>query len=161
MHCAGQQSATELWLVMVLGDQLSLALSDSEPAQSFRAEGTAFHATGPSTMSAFYDRLVDQHGNLVGVRIAPIMKDADAVLERVPLRQYIRRGGEEPWFDVYLGNGVRADAESTGDQAFGGRIYLGEKGEMAVSLDLGYLATTEQDIEVVKLASARWVEIGS
>lgn len=161
MNRAGQQSATELWLVMVLGDQLSLALSHSEPAQSFRADGTDFRATRSSTMGAFYDRLVDGHGNLVGVRIAPVMTDADAVLERVPLREYIRQADDEPWFDVYLGSEIRGDAESTGDQAFGGRIYLGGEREMAISLDLGYLATTKEDIEAVKLAPARWVEIGS
>ena len=160
MHRVGQESAIELWLVMVFSNQLSLALSDSEPAQSFRADGVAFHATGTSAMSAFYDRLVDQHGELVGVRIAPVMEDAAAVLDRVPPRPYIRRVNQQPWFDVYFGNVVHNDAESDGDQAFGGRFYLGERREMAVSLDLSYLAATERDIEAVKLAPARWVEIG-
>ncbi len=59
---------------------------------------------------------------------------------------------QEPWFDVYFGQAINSNAECQGDQAFGGRIYFAGGEQMAVSLDLGYLAASQEDIDTVRAA---------
>jgi hypothetical protein len=56
-----------------------------------------------------------------------------------------------------------AQLESGGEQAFGGWIFRGEDGGVAVSIDLGYLLggddTADADLAAVRAASARWLTI--
>jgi len=153
------RGSAELWLVLFLREELSLALRPAEPARTFRVDSQVFCAIDASAMSAFYDRLVDATGQLVGIRIAPTTTLGCRTLGSVPPRAYIDRTEEEKWLDVYLFGSNRSQAQCEGDQAFGGRIYVAGDDQVAVSLDLGYLASSERDIETVRMIPGLWIEI--
>lgn len=55
-----------------------------------------------------------------------------------------------------------ADLDSSGDQAFGGQLFHGSKGEVALTIDLEYLIggpTEAADIVALREARAIWTEI--
>ena len=148
----------EIWLVITLGDTLGLSLADEEPGTVLRVDGTVYRSAA-STIQAFFDRLIDSRGILVGIRVAPVHKEGDHAFAGLRPRAYLRRSRDEHWIDVFFAASTRQDAESAGDQAFGGRIYQNDLGAVAISLDLRYLASSPDDIEAVRTAPVRWCKI--
>ena len=91
----------EIWLVITLGDTLGLSLADEEPGTVLRVDGTVY-LSAASTIQAFFDRLIDSRGILVGIRVAPIHKEGDHAFTGLRPRAYLRRSRDEHWIDVFF-----------------------------------------------------------
>lgn len=147
----------EEWLVLVLGGELSLALVPKTLTGSFRIADVEYRSPDDNFLTAFYDRLVDDAGRLIGIRVNPTTSVAEELLGSVPPQPYLHRG--EGYVDIFLTVSAVPDAESTGDQAFGGQVFSSSKGDVALSLDVNYFCASEDDYSAIRSAKARWVEL--
>lgn len=148
------------WLVMVLEPhRLALAKVAAEPREELTVGGTRYRSLYTGAVAAFYDRILDDAGRLAGVRFWPTAEAPTLWLAKLPRRPYLRVRPDENYFDVYFRRPTYPDASSEGDQAFGGRIYEAAPGQIAISLDLDYLATSTEDLRAVDEALVDWVHV--
>lgn len=147
----------EAWLVMGLDPQLVLALSPREPADEIVLGETGYRSSGEGAVTGFYDRILNDAGYFAGVRVWPSAERAAALMSALPDRPYLRISPGKDYFDVYFDGPPYPKASSEGDQAFGGRFYRAADGRLAISLDLGYLADSDDDLRAVKSAQVRLV----
>jgi hypothetical protein len=146
------------WLIIFFEDQLWLGLVNGESPDSFTARGIEYRETGHGDLTAFYDRLEDRVGRLAGIRLYAV-RGTEQFLLAVPETSYVGRFSQEPIMDVYFFPGATEEVVSTGDQAFGGKWFVGTGGRLALSLDFAYLASGEDDWQALNEAAAEWITI--
>ena len=159
MNRKAHEQDSDTWLVAVLGEQLALAVSEQEPSERIQVDGVWYATADPSAVTAFYDRLLDASGAMVGVRVCPTTTEGSTILHQLPRRAYLRVAEDVPCFDIHLFPERAATATSAGDQAFGGRFYRAQDGTIALSLDLGYLTTSPDEREAVLAAPVKAARI--
>jgi|SRR5690349_8283596 hypothetical protein len=149
----------DTWLVMALEPQLVLAVSAREPGDELVLDSIRYHSSDEGAVTGFYDRILNDAGRFAGIRIWPMAERAEALMAALPERPYLRVAPREGCVDVYFDGPPYPNASSEGDQAFGGRFYRGAGGHIAISLDLGYLADSEEDLQAVQSARVRWATL--
>lgn len=146
------------WLVLFFGRQLSLGWLPDHERPVFSAEGLEYKAVDADFLPTLHDRLVDDHGRLLGIRIWPVSASASEFLESLPRTGYMTLGNG--FVDVWLSEAPVYGAGSTGDQAFGARIYKSGLGaQVALALDIDYICLSDADRASIEGASARWVSV--
>ncbi len=145
------------WLYLVFGPELSLALHPSSPTGRFRLGGVEYRAPDDNYLTAFYDRLVDPADRLIGIRIHPVASAAEMLIGRLTALPYLYLGAG--YIDVFLTGSAVPDAESTGDQAFGGQVFTSIGGDVAISLDVHHFCASPDDLSALRQAQARWVDL--
>lgn len=149
----------ETWLVLIFRDELYVGLIKGESPRGFWVADTHFKDEGLGDLTAFYDRLVDASGELVGIRLCPVVNQTDYLLRRLPKAPYLQLSETDPCVDVYFSRQPVPNVESTGDQAFGGKLFQSVNGEFAISVDLSYLAESERDFVAISNSETGWVQI--
>lgn len=152
-----QHEVMEQWLVLLFGNELALALAPKSLGSSFHVDGVEYRSQTSNFLTTFYDRITDDSDRLVGIRIWPAIANDAGFLDRLPRTSYLQVG--EGFVDVWLSEAPVPSAESTADQAFGGRIYESAASTLALSLDVNYLCASEADFASVRAANARWVSL--
>src|SRR5688500_13926796 len=107
-------------LFVIFRSELTLSFHVPPATQVFWLDGAEYRAPDGNYLTAFYDRIVDAAERLIGIRIHPVTELGDALLEPVVDAPYLRP--DDGFVDVFLTGSAVPDAESTGDQAFGGQI---------------------------------------
>lgn len=143
-------------LVMVFRPRLALAIVSADPGSEFFAGGDRFRAVSESYLTAFYDRVRDQNGQLVGLEVTPVEGTEPLVASLSPF-EYVQLVEEGRRARVFFAGKIRGNASSSADQAFGGRIYRSARGELAISLDLEWLDSS--DIRAIKSSTALWLSL--
>ena len=149
----------ETWLVIALEPELVFAMTSEEPGDEFILDSVRYSTSAEGAVTGFYDRILNDAGRLAGVRVWPMAERAKALISAVSERPYLRILSREGCIDVYFDGPPYPNGTSEGDQAFGGRFYRASNGEVAISLDLGYLADSAEDFEAVKTAAVRWATL--
>lgn len=152
----GNRSGTE-WLFLMLGSELSLALAPPPRTGRFRVGDAEYRAPDDNYLTAFYDRLVDSDDRLVGIRIHPATEPAEELIQRVRPARYLLVG--PGYIDIFLSGPAVPDAESTSDQAFGGQVFLSDRGDIAISVDVHHLCASPEDIDAIRGARATRVAL--
>jgi hypothetical protein len=147
------------WLVMFLEPKLAFATTWTEPGEEFIVSDTRYKAIYPGSVVSFYDRILDDSGRFAGVRFCPTSEHLKFLFGRLPARSYLRVTAGASCFDVYFRGPPYPKGSSEGDQAFGGRLYEAEPGQLAISLDLQYLADSADDLEAVRTAAVHWIAL--
>jgi hypothetical protein len=149
----------DTWLVMALEPQLAIAVSAHEPGDELVLDSIRYQSSDEGAMTGFYDRILNDAGRFAGIRIWPVAERAEALIAALPERPYLRVSAREGCVDVYFDGPPYPNASSEGDQAFGGRFYRAAGGQIAISLDLGYLADSGDDLQAVRSARVRWANL--
>jgi len=145
------------WLVLVFGRDLCLARLSESTRSSFTVDRVEYQAVDSNFLPTFHDRLVDERDCLVGIRIWTASTAAAGLFNGLPNATYLTFGAG--FVDVWLSEAPIPGAKSTGDQAFGARIYRSASGYLALAIDIDYLCASEGDLANVERANARWVAL--
>jgi hypothetical protein len=146
----------ERCLVMVFRSRLGLALVSADPGGEFVAGGDRFRAVSETYLTAFYDRVQDQSGKLVGLEITPV-EGAEFLVASISPFEYVQPLEEGRRARIFFAGRIRGNANSSAEQAFGGRVYRSTRGELAISLDLDWLDSS--DIRAIKSSPADWLAV--
>lgn len=152
-----EQRPRDRWLVLIFREKLELGWVDGESPAAFRAGESIFREISRGDLVAFYDRLVDERGEIVGIRICPV-REVSGFQARLPPASYLCHTADSSCVDVYFGGEV-LNADNTGDQAFGGRLFASSDGQLAISVDFSYLAESERDYLAVENAAVEWARV--
>lgn len=142
--------------VMIFLNELVFGFVQKTIAGNFIVEDTGFSAVDDNFLSAFWDRLLDSRGELVGVRVTPVSPPAEELRDAVRGLPYVT--GRGPAFDVWLTEGPIADAYNNGEQAFGGRVFRSDAGRFALSIDAGSLFISADEGRLAN-AHGKWATI--
>lgn len=148
------------WIIVFFDSELALAGVEHDPGDEFWVDGVHYVDALGSDFVAFYDRLESGSGRLVGIRIWPLEPAEPLLLNRSAMPAYVRLPEGLDCIDLFLSPDPW-DGHTTGDQAFGGRVYKSDSGRLAVSIDLAYLAQSPDDVEAVRTAQVRWTDVRS
>ena len=153
-------------LILLFGDRLGLAFAPDYDIARFSADGVRYENTGAGGITSLYDRLIGADGELIGVQLScfPVDSGLDEAMAALGPRPYLdvsiaRRTRS---YGVFFGAKVDRTAESTGDQAFGGEIFRGPAGELAVSIDLDYLSgggNEAADLAAIQAVRTWWPQV--
>jgi hypothetical protein len=156
-------------LLLFFREQLGLAFAPLDELSEFEAAGVRYRDRGAGFMTSTYDRLTDAAGRLIGFVVwgVPAAAGVAETLAALPPRPYLdrvvtTRDGQPLAYAVYLTGTPQADADSTGDQAFGGQCFEGAGGEFALSIDLGYLLDgprEAEDLATIRAAPVHWLTL--
>jgi hypothetical protein len=147
----------DAWLLAVFGERLALGMIHGPSPDQFRRGDQVFQNRDHGDLTAFYDRLVDAAGHLVGIRVWPVGRAVE-VLTRLPEAVYLRRPDGQS-FEFYFAPVAKEQATSTGDQAFGGKFFETPNDLLAMSLDFSYLAESEEDYNRIHIPTAEWIPV--
>jgi hypothetical protein len=149
--------------------QLGLALLPPTELAGFRADGVRYRDTGVGFFTSLYDRLRAPDGQLAGIVVwcLPEAAGLGAALAALGSRPYLRRYGTSPAIYAVLFRELAQSEEEQldggGEQAFGGQIFRGDDGGLALTVDLDYLFGSDEsfatDLAAVRAALAHWVAI--
>ena len=145
------------WLVLLFQPRLGLGRLPDHQQSSFTANGVQYVAVDTDFLPTFHDRLLDDCGRMVGIRIWPVSPAAAEFLRSLPRAEYTSFG--DGFVDVWLSEGPIQLATSSGDQAFGARIFRSASVGLALAIDINYLCASERDLASVEGANASWVSI--
>jgi len=148
----------ERCLVMIFRPRLALALVPGDPGPEFVAGGDRFLTVMDTYLTAFYDRVRDESGKLVGLEITPVEGARQVVASLSPF-EYVQLVDEGRRARVFFAGTIRGNPSSSAEQAFGGRIYRSVRGELAISLDLEWLDSP--DIRAIKASAAQWLTVSA
>jgi hypothetical protein len=149
----------------MFAERLTLAFVPSLDIASFTASGTRYRDVGAGHLVAHYDRLRDSRSKFVGLQLWANPEEAGLarLLEKLPPRPYlVSHGGSPPSYDLLFQPSVPGDLESSEDQAFGGQLFHGSGGEVALTIDLEYLIGGHAEVAelaALKEAPVIWTEI--
>jgi hypothetical protein len=125
-----------------------------------------YENTGAGGLTSLYDRLVDAEGCLIGIQLwcYPVTTGLEEALAALGPRTYLddTLAPSTRSYGIYLSGAVDHSAGSTGDQAFGGEIFRGSAGELAVSIDLAYLCGGDSeatDLATIRAAPVWWPQL--
>jgi len=124
--------------MMIFGPHLALSIMPSDPGDGFLAAGSRFHAITESYITAFYDRILDEAEELVGFELTPVA-GTEFLVSRLLRFEYVESVDEDRRVRVFFGTQILGSTRSVSDQAFGGRIYETEGGQLALSIELDWL----------------------
>lgn len=151
-------SSDDRCLVMIFRPRLTLAVVPGDPGSTFRAGSDLFRAVSETYLTAFYDRVRDQGGQLVGLDITPV-EGAEQLVGSLSPFEYVQLVDDGQRARVLFAGKIRGNVSSLADQAFGGRIYRSSRGELAISLDLEWLDSS--DIKAIKSSTGHWVSLSA
>ena len=151
------QNTDGYWLLVLFRDELSLELVEKVSSGMFRSDGIDYISPDDNFLTAFYDRLVDVSGELVGIRVHPATHIADELLGRLKARPYLDI--QNGHLDLFISAVERGGVESTGDQAFGGQVFSSPDGDIAISIDINALFNSAEDFRAIKVSQAKWISI--
>jgi hypothetical protein len=147
----------EQWLVLIFGPTLSIGLAPKSMPSRFRVGYAEYETLDSNYLTAFFDRLLDPAGRLVGMRVSPVADSVQKLMQLLPRAPYLTI--DDDGFDVWFSEAPLADTVNGGDQAFGGQVFRTNEGVFAMSFDANYLCATEADYMTLREANARWVVI--
>jgi len=150
------ESESDCWLVLIFGQTLKIGFAPKAMEDSFRVDVTTYRCDDPDYLTSFVDRLLDEHGRVVGFCISPVSASGHMLAASLPPRAYLRRAGGA--LEVWISEAEIDNAHNAGDQAFGGRVFCGDNGEWAMTIATGDLLS-QKDVEFVALANAEHVEV--
>lgn len=141
-------SAAIPWLVFFLGPRLGLAWVPRDLEDIFTGDDEIFSCVTDdiealNQFPAFYDRLHDPAGRLVGIQVTPLVwSDLPLVVGTLPFVRTVNNGKQ---LQIFFAP-IPAQVIDSGDQAFGGRIYRSDTGEVAISCDTYFLENGEREM---------------
>jgi hypothetical protein len=159
------------YLALFFGEQLALAFLPPLAFASFRANGVQYRDMGARHFVAHYDRLLSEGGELAGIQLWANPEEAGLgrLLDRLPSREFLEPlGGSPPIYRVHFAGRVTEALTDMGDQAFGGQLFRGDDGGVALSIDLDYLcagsgeraeAEEAADLSAIRRANATWSQL--
>lgn len=142
--------------VMIFYRELVLGFVPSSTRGAFHVDGAEFIAMDDNFLSAFWDRLLDANGQLVGVRVIPVSSAAEQLCAGLKGAPYATIDGGA--FEVWLSEAPLPDAQNSGEQAFGGQVFRDGEGRFALSIEANFLFT-EADEARLSNAHGRWATI--
>lgn len=145
------------WLVLVFEPRLRLGRLSDHERSSFTADGVQYVAIDTDFLPTFHDRLLDDCGRMVGIRIWPVSPAAAEFVRSLPRAGYTAFG--DGFVDVWLSEVPIQVATSSGDQAFGARMFRSPSDGLALAIDISFLCASERDFASVEGATANWVSI--
>jgi hypothetical protein len=147
----GEQS-----FVMIFRPELLIGLAPKTLSGSFRVEDVEYVSVDENHLTAFCDRVIDHENELVGINISPVSEFAERLVIGVRRAPYVtsESGAFQVWFTESPLEGVR----NSGEQAFGGQVFRNPAGDLALSIDAGFLFMVADEPRL-KNAHARWATI--
>jgi hypothetical protein len=142
----------ETWLLIFPGEKLEMVLSTVAPTDGFVAGAVRYNNSDQGNIVATFDRLVDEHGGLIGVQVWPVTKYAQGVLDSLRGRSYLRLKEGESYASFFFGSHNAEAAVSLGDQSLIGGIFRNSSCDLAIAVHLEALALTKTDIARVRQA---------
>ncbi len=133
------------WLFMILTDDLPRAWLPDDPGTELRVDGQTYAAWGDGPIGGFFDRLELRNGRLGGIRFAPT--PAYDLAAKLGGSSRLRLSLEGQVLDVLLRQTGTEELKVVPEQAFGGRLYEGAFGDVALCFDTDLL-TERQRIEL-------------
>ncbi|MFN2400012.1 MAG: hypothetical protein ABR543_15440 [Gemmatimonadaceae bacterium] len=124
--------------------------------QGITVDGVYYSADSSDRWPAFYDRLVDKEGVLVGMRVLVL---SSAVRSKIPRTSYFVFAEEFDDIDILFFDTLAERPSVEVIQGFGGQTFHSESGQLAMSFDLNWVAETDADRDSIRRANARWVYI--
>jgi hypothetical protein len=147
------------WLVMLLQPSLAVAICANEPGGSFIADGLHYREAYQGDIVATFDRLIDADGHFVGLMIWPVAACTPGFVRSLPSRPYLRVADDGSYLEVYLSNASPDETESGGPQSLLGQIYRTAAGDITIGADLPSLIASDADLDALRAANVRWVEV--
>jgi hypothetical protein len=139
--------------VMIFYRELHLGFVPRAMTTAFQADNSDFAAMDDNFLSAFWDRLLDASGQLVGVRVTPISAPAEQLRAELNGAPYVTFDGEA--FEVWFSEAPLPDAINNGEQAFGGQVFRNQEGNFALSIQADFLFD-KRDESRLEDAHGRW-----
>ncbi|HXT47429.1 MAG TPA: hypothetical protein VN717_02255 [Gemmatimonadaceae bacterium] len=117
-------------------------------------DGLEYRSIVDSDFTAFYDRIQNYSGLLLGFEIGVLIDEITirAALSSLP---YARLGRASHTIQVFLRRLPSNECVVQDDQAFGGRIYESVTGVIAVSINMDWLTDVERN--AIETSDADWV----
>ena len=150
------ENESDAWLVLIFGQTLKIGFAPKGMEDKFRVGATEYRCDDPDYLTAFVDRLLDQEERLVGFFISPVSQRGQMLVASLAPRPYLRFVWDG--LEVWISEAAIDDACNAGDQAFGGRVFGADNGELAMTIATRDLLS-RSDLEVVALANAELVEV--
>jgi hypothetical protein len=138
-------------IIFFLRKDLTLALVRADPGDRFSVENLHFVTVVDTDLTAFFDRIFDDAGRLVALQLMPVAAD-DLLVDAVSRLPYgsLRPGGKSMRIAIHEHSPQHSSRSD--DQAFGGRVYRAENGEVAISINTEWLS--EADLQSIRQAAA-------
>lgn len=145
------------FLVIVFRPELTLALSEAQPAEGVSIEGVSYRATSTGDFTGFYDWLRDRSGKIIGLRYWP-GSEGKLPLHTLNHLPYVRVPPGGTCIEVYFSQKRETDESRSDDQAFGGNShFLSDSGELAICFETYFLSDSE--MTSIREAKARWASL--
>ena len=143
-------------LIFFLREDLTMALVKADPGDRFNVDQLQFITLVDTDLTAFFDRVLDDSGRLVAIQLMPLAAD-ELVAEAVSRLPYgsLRPGAKS--MRIILHEHPPEHSSRSDDQAFGGRIYRADNGELAISIHTEWLS--EADMQSIRETAANWIEV--
>jgi hypothetical protein len=142
--------------VMIFFQELVFGFVPRSIKGAFQVDSASFTAVDDNFLSAFWDRLLDARGQLVGVRVTPISGPAEQLRAGLSGVPYVTSDGEA--FEVWLSEAPLADVNNNAEQAFGGQVFRSSDGRFALSVDADFLFTRADEARLMN-AHGKWATI--
>ena len=153
-----QIDLSDHWFVIIFHQELIVGMLAKDRDRSFHINGELFTAVDDNYLTAFVDRLLDAHGQIVGINVSPTSDSTERLLRDVQSARYTTLGptGLQIWFS----ESPIENAINSAEQAFGGQVFASASGELALSVDAASLFSAA-DVERLRQGCATWVTLGS
>ncbi len=150
------------WLLLLLRPRLAYALVAGDLGPEFTVDGIRYMDIADGTFNWFSDRLVNTVGRWIGIELnplAPILEDLPHHVRDLPyltvatFSERVAYGPEQEdiadrivQIQIFFTGVAVADAVTTGEQAFDGRVYADPNGQFALSFNtLNFLGISDLD----------------
>lgn len=144
------------WLVMIFGRVLGIGFAPPSLENAFRVANVAYRCTDPDFLTAFVDRLVDDDDRLMGFYVSAVSKSGFDLVNDALHAPYLKH--HDGALEVWLSEAPMSEAHNAGEQAFGGRVFLGTDNTMAMTIDASGLLSPK-DVEQLAWANAHAASI--
>jgi hypothetical protein len=142
-------------LLIICNTSPALAHLTDDVGDVIEVESLTYRSIVDSDFTAFYDRIQDYSGLLLGFEIG-ILFDELRIRAELSSLPYVRLGRASHAIQIFLQGLPRDDCVVRDDQAFGGRIYESVTGVIAISINMDWLTDVER--RSIETCGAEWVE---
>lgn len=151
-----QIETSEHWFVLIFSRALTVGLLAKSADHGFAVDDVVFAPVEENFLSAFVDRLLDADGKLVGLNVSPTSDAAEWLVRTLRSAPYTTSGtdGLQIWFS----ESPIHDARNSAEQAFGGQVFRGSSGDLALSIDALSLLT-DTDLDRLRQEPTMWVTL--